>query len=71
LALGWKSLYQQRNQQNEEKDTERKNEDGNKADCRPWGGGFLTVIEITSTYYIWKACFVQGLNVYSAHFFYA
>jgi hypothetical protein len=31
LALGWKSLYQQRNQQNEAKDPERKNEDGNES----------------------------------------
>jgi hypothetical protein len=71
LAFGWKSLYQQRNQQNEEKDTERENEDDNKKLIAGRGAEISYYNRITTTYYIWKACFVQGLNVYSAHFFYA
>jgi hypothetical protein len=81
LASNWKILYQQRNQRNAAREQEQEVKRAmmeKEADCRlplkagqavgAWGISYFDCNYITI--FTWKACFVQGLNVYSAHFFY-
>jgi len=82
LAFGWKILYQQGDQQKsesgQEQETEAHDNGERAADCRLplrrdrlWGPGDSFFDCNYINIFTWKACFVQGLNVYSAHFFYA
>jgi hypothetical protein len=55
------STTQSAKRSKEQEQALNKNDNGERiADCRPWGGGFLTVIVITSTYLLGRRVLYRG-----------